>query len=65
MLEEKVIKTAEKYKMRVLGPNCLGIIQPYLNLNASFFSKIPEKGEMAFISQSGALGVAILDWTIK
>ncbi len=48
--------------MRVLGPNCLGIIVPWINLNASFASGIPAKGNIAFISQSGALCTSVLDW---
>lgn len=64
-LEAELVKTAKKYKIRILGPNCLGIIVPKAKLNASFFNKMPEKGGIAFVSQSGALGVAILDWAIK
>ena len=48
--------------MRVLGPNCLGIIVPGINLNASFANGIPAKGNLAFISQSGALCTSVLDW---
>ena len=48
--------------MRVLGPNCLGVIVPALNLNASFAPAMPEKGSVAFISQSGALCTSVLDW---
>jgi len=63
-LEKEIIEMA-KNKTKILGPNCLGIINPHSKLNASFFDKIPQKGKIAFISQSGALGVAILDWAIK
>lgn len=48
--------------MRVLGPNCLGVIVPALNLNASFAPSMPGKGSVAFISQSGALCTSVLDW---
>lgn len=48
--------------MRILGPNCLGVIVPSLNLNASFAPAMPEKGSVAFISQSGALCTSVLDW---
>ena len=48
--------------MRVLGPNCLGIIVPGLKLNASFASGLPAAGRTAFISQSGALCTSVLDW---
>ncbi|MCX6748961.1 MAG: CoA-binding protein [Candidatus Pacearchaeota archaeon] len=60
-LNEKLKKLIEKYKLNLLGPNVLGVINPYKNLNASFFKGMPEKGNIAFISQSGALGTAILD----
>ena len=60
-LEKKILDTAKKYRIRILGPNCLGVIVPGIKMNASFFNKIPDKGGIAFISQSGALGVAILD----
>lgn len=48
--------------MRVLGPNCLGIIVPEINLNASFAIGMPANGSVAFISQSGALCTSVLDW---
>lgn len=48
--------------MRILGPNCLGVIVPAMNLNASFAPSMPEKGSIAFISQSGALCTSVLDW---
>jgi acetyltransferase len=63
-LEEKILETKKKYGLRIIGPNCLGIIRPSLNFNATFISKMPRPGNIAFISQSGALGSAILDWAI-
>lgn len=48
--------------MRIIGPNCLGIIIPALNLNISFAPAMPSKGNIAFISQSGALCTSVLDW---
>jgi acetyltransferase len=48
--------------MRVLGPNCLGIVVPSLSLNASFARVMPQQGHVAFISQSGALCTSVLDW---
>lgn len=60
-----ILETARKYNMRVIGPNCLGFIRPKLNLNASFANKMALPGKIAFISQSGALGTAILDWSVK
>lgn len=63
---EKALKDiCEKYKMKLLGPNCLGVIDTFTPLNASFAAQMPLKGNIAFISQSGALGTAILDWSFK
>ncbi|MFW6138493.1 MAG: acetate--CoA ligase alpha subunit [Spirochaetota bacterium] len=56
-LEERI----KKYKLRVIGPNCLGVISLPSKLNASFSGLLPERGNVAFISQSGALGTSILD----
>ena len=64
LLEEKIKKIREKYSLRIIGPNCLGIIKPNIGLNASFLEKYPKSGKIAFISQSGALGSAILDWAV-
>lgn len=64
-LEEEIQKKAEKYGVRVVGPNCAGVINPRINLNATFLNVMPEPGKMAFISQSGALGSAIVDWDIQ
>jgi acetyltransferase len=63
-LEDKILEIKKKYNLRVIGPNCLGIIRPSINLNATFATKMPKPGRIAFISQSGALGTAILDWAI-
>ena len=64
LLEEKIKKIREKYSIRIIGPNCLGIIKPDIGLNATFLDKYPKSGKIAFISQSGALGSAILDWAV-
>ncbi len=63
--EEELKKIAKKYGMRMIGPNCLGVIDAVNNLNASFAFEIPPKGKISFITQSGALGTAILDWASK
>jgi acetyltransferase len=63
-LEEKILEIAKKYNIRIVGPNCIGIIRPRINLNATFVDKVPKPGNIAFLSQSGALGSAILDWAI-
>lgn len=65
-LEERIKTSLEKYDgLRILGPNCLGIIVPSLNLNVSFASGIPKSGNIAFVSQSGALCTSVLDWAIE
>jgi acetyltransferase len=64
-LVKTILETAKKYNMRIIGPNCLGFIRPSLNLNASFSQAMALPGKIAFISQSGALCTAILDWSIK
>ncbi len=65
-LENRIRATASLYpEMRILGPNCLGIIVPGLSLNASFGEGMPRKGNVAFISQSGALCTSVLDWAIQ
>ena len=63
-LEDTIIETSKKYGIRVIGPNCIGIIKPKTKLNATFLDKMPKAGNIAFLSQSGALGSAILDWAI-
>lgn len=63
--EEEIVRIAAKYKMRILGPNCLGFIKPSIKLSASFARRMPPAGRIAFISQSGALCTSILDWAIK
>jgi acetyltransferase len=64
-LEAQILEVKKKYGLRVIGPNCIGIIRPRINLNATFVDKIPKPGNVAFLSQSGALGSAILDWAMQ
>jgi len=61
-LEKKLVDIKNKYGMRIVGPNCVGFIMPYLNLNATFIGSNPERGNIALFSQSGAVCGAILDW---
>ncbi len=63
-LEQETAAAARKYSMRLIGPNCLGIVNTAANtrLNSSFASKMPAEGSIAFASQSGALCAAILDY---
>jgi acetyltransferase len=63
-LENRIWEIKRKYNLRIIGPNCLGVIRPSISLNATFTNKTPKPGNIAFISQSGALGAAILDWAI-
>jgi acetyl coenzyme A synthetase (ADP forming)-like protein len=62
--EKQLRQIAEKYDISIIGPNCLGIINtdPLINLNASFARKMPEQGNIGFLSQSGALCTAVLDY---
>ncbi|MEI6242764.1 MAG: GNAT family N-acetyltransferase [Chlamydiota bacterium] len=62
-LELKILE--EKGKMRIIGPNCLGVMNPHIGLNATFASHMALKGNVAFISQSGALCTAVLDWSLR
>jgi acetyl coenzyme A synthetase (ADP forming)-like protein len=62
-LENEMLTLARKYGIRVLGPNCLGLIDTASSLNATFAAGMPAKGNIAFMSQSGALCQAILDWS--
>jgi acetyltransferase len=64
-LERRIKKILRDYPMRVVGPNCLGIIRPTVGLNASFLDKEPLAGDIALISQSGALGTGMLDWAVS
>jgi acetyltransferase len=65
-LEEQIRAEAARFEgMRILGPNCLGVIVPGSRLNASFASGMPKPGNIAFISQSGALCTSVLDWAIE
>ena len=63
-LEKEIKAIQNRYGMRIIGPNCLGVIRPRINLNSTFTKVNLEPGNIAFISQSGALGSAILDWAI-
>jgi acetyltransferase len=64
-LERRIKKVLKDYPMRVVGPNCLGIIRPTVGLNASFLQVEPVAGDIALISQSGALGTGMLDWAVS
>lgn len=61
-LEDRVLDTARRYGIRFLGPNCLGLIRPDCGLNATFGNNNARPGNLALVSQSGALCTSILDW---
>lgn len=61
-LENQVTQTAKRYGIRLMGPNCLGIIRPSRELNITFGHNNARPGNLAFVSQSGAICTAILDW---
>ncbi len=61
--ERRLVEIARKYGMRILGPNIVGICDTVKGVNASFCQALPNPGEIAFITQSGALGIALVGWT--
>ena len=60
--KKAMLTAARKHTLRILGPNCLGLLAPHHGLNASFAQRPAAPGTLAFVSQSGALATAILDW---
>lgn len=64
-LEQKVLEIAKKGEMRIIGPNCLGVMNPINGLNATFAKGLALPGSIAFISQSGAMCTAVLDWSFQ
>jgi acetyltransferase len=65
MLEKEIAGLCRMHHVRLMGPNCLGIINTENGMNASFASKMPAKGGISVLSQSGALATAILDWAAE
>ncbi|MFB6089283.1 MAG: acetate--CoA ligase family protein [Candidatus Aenigmatarchaeota archaeon] len=65
ILEEELEEKRKEYEMRIIGPNCMGVLSPPKNINLSFLKKKPTEGKIAFVSQSGALGSAMLDWSTE
>jgi acetyltransferase len=63
LLENEILEEARRGGMRIVGPNCLGLMSPHYKLNATFASTMARPGKIGFISQSGALCTAILDWS--
>jgi acetyltransferase len=64
-LERQVLAEARKTGVRLVGPNCLGLMAPHAGLNATFATAMARPGRVAFLSQSGALCTAILDWSFR
>jgi acetyltransferase len=64
-LAQQVKAEAKRSRMRVIGPNCLGVMSPVTGLNATFAGAMARPGNVAFLSQSGALLTAILDWSLR
>lgn len=62
-LEKRTLGAAKRHGVRLIGPNCLGLMNPHAGLNATFASSMARPGRVAFLSQSGALCTAILDWS--
>jgi len=64
-LERQVLAQVRRGNMRLIGPNCLGVLSPLHGSNPSFAPSMVRKGSVAFLSQSGALGCAVLDWSLR
>lgn len=64
-LEAEILAVASQSRMRVIGPNCLGLMSPLTGLNATFAGAMAQPGSVGFISQSGALCTAVLDWSLR
>ena len=64
-LEQEIIALKKRYSMRIMGPNCLGLMRPHVGLNATPLASNPVPGNIAFISQSGGFGRALIEWGIE
>src|SRR5690242_6878090 len=64
-LEAEVLHEARRGDVRLIGPNCLGVMSPHTKLNATFASSMARLGHLGLISQSGAICTAILDWSLQ
>jgi acetyltransferase len=63
--EQQIFELARRGNMRIVGPNCLGVMSPLTGLNATFASALARPGNVAFLSQSGAFCTAVLDWSLR
>jgi acyl-CoA synthetase (NDP forming)/RimJ/RimL family protein N-acetyltransferase len=64
-LEQQILREARRGRLRIIGPNCLGVMNPHTGLNATFAGAMARPGNVGFISQSGALCTSILDWSFR
>jgi acetyltransferase len=64
-MEQQILAQAQRGKLRIIGPNCLGVMSPLTGLNATFAGAMARPGHVGFISQSGALCTAVLDWSLR
>ncbi|HEY4388367.1 MAG TPA: bifunctional acetate--CoA ligase family protein/GNAT family N-acetyltransferase [Ktedonobacteraceae bacterium] len=64
-MEQQILEQARRGKLRIIGPNCLGVMSPLTGLNATFAGAMARPGHVGFISQSGALCTAVLDWSLQ
>ena len=64
-LERRIVEEARRGRIRVIGPDSLGVMSPMTGLNATVASAMAKPGKIAFLSQSGALGTAVLDWSLR
>jgi acetyltransferase len=64
-MEQQILEQARRGKLRIIGPNCLGVMSPLTGLNATFAGAMARPGHVGFISQSGALSTAVLDWSLS
>ncbi|CAG0933115.1 acetate---CoA ligase (ADP-forming) subunit alpha,acdB; acetate---CoA ligase (ADP-forming) subunit beta [Thermoflexales bacterium] len=61
-LEDQIVAIARRYGLRLIGPNCIGLIDTHVPFNTTFIKSVPNPGEIAFVSQSGAICQAVIDW---
>jgi acetyl coenzyme A synthetase (ADP forming)-like protein len=61
-LEEQIVAIAHRHNMRLIGPNCIGLIDTHVPFNTTFIKSVPNPGEIGFVSQSGAICQAVIDW---
>lgn len=65
ILEDTMLVSAKRYNIRIIGPNCLGVMRPLVKMNATFDNNFALPGSIALVSQSGAINAGILDWAMN